>query len=710
MSLIAALLCACQLGSGAESDSTAAARLVELARTQRYQQDSALGAYTAIARQRWSAGIGLAATDGLGPLGRTRLAARFESVSRVRWGRGIEPTAELLAGRGVAPIAGEYDPEPATAGIVFTLPYAPNRDRLWPMSEVADARRGAAEWISHPLAAGSDSLYRFSLGGQLTLTLPSGTVVPLRELFVTPRYPAPHLIVGSFWLDERSGALVRAAYRPSHALDLLPFLRPDPTADDERVAALFGPLRGRVEEIVVEHGLFAERFWLPRARAVRGEGTAKMGRVTISIEQSFTYESVVTAASGTAPAPAPLSADARRRTRERVSGTRLTVFLPADQSTLVTNEHLSPSIFDASEEFFTDTDFERLRREVSGAIAMQRQAEWAPQPMEWTWGPSDGMLRFNRVEGLSVGLRGDRPLGRGYAISGSARIGSGDWEPGAELGLRRTGSATVYRAGLYRRLAAANDWGHPLGLMSSANALFAGNDYGVYFRSHGVELGSRRMPVESGSVVEWRAFVERQEPAHLGPDQSLAHWLGGGRFAENPKASAGTYSGVESKVVAVLGLNPRRLQVSGELAAEAAHGPLRYARVRAESRIARGLWAHGHASAVLAAGTSSGALPVQRRFYLGGPASLHAHQVGEVQGESFWLTRGELGWQGEVLRRGLFIEQGWAGARREFTRAGTRSAAAGLSLSVLDGLVRLDASARIEGRPRWTLDLAVDVR
>lgn len=113
---------------------------------------------------------------------------------------------------------------------------------------------------------------------------------------------------------------------------------------------------------------------------------------------------------------------------------------------------------------------------------------------------------------------------------------------------------------------------------------------------------------------------------------------------------------------------------------------------------------------VAAAGTSSGALPVQRRFYLGGPASLHAHRAGEVQGESFWLARGEVGWQGEMLRRSIFVEQGWAGARSEFAHAANRASAAGVSLSALDGLLRLDAAARLEGRPRWTLDVAVDVR
>ena len=46
---------------------TEVAALVDRARTARYQQDSALGRYEAIARQRWSARVGLSSSFGVGP-------------------------------------------------------------------------------------------------------------------------------------------------------------------------------------------------------------------------------------------------------------------------------------------------------------------------------------------------------------------------------------------------------------------------------------------------------------------------------------------------------------------------------------------------------------------------------------------------------------------------------------------------------------------
>ena len=77
------------------------ASLVARAKAARYQQDSALARYEAIAKQRWSASIGLARNLGLGPLGPERLAARFESAVRIGWDHergGVRRTARGAVG------------------------------------------------------------------------------------------------------------------------------------------------------------------------------------------------------------------------------------------------------------------------------------------------------------------------------------------------------------------------------------------------------------------------------------------------------------------------------------------------------------------------------------------------------------------------------------------------------------------------------------
>src|SRR4051812_35001225 len=84
--------------------------LVAKARLARYQQDSSLAEYRAIAKQRMSAGIGLSRVFGVGVPGPEKLAVRFESVARVGWDHRRGAWGEVIGARGVAPIVGEMEP------------------------------------------------------------------------------------------------------------------------------------------------------------------------------------------------------------------------------------------------------------------------------------------------------------------------------------------------------------------------------------------------------------------------------------------------------------------------------------------------------------------------------------------------------------------------------------------------------------------------
>lgn len=758
MSLFLGALCACQLAvAPAETDTIlTAAELVARARTARYQQDSTLSDYLTIVRQRWSFGFGVAAGDGLGPLGRVRLAARFESVARIGWHHRLGAWGELLASRAVAPIVGEVAPEVATGEIMFVLPYHPGRDQLWPMTEMREALPGAKDgWIAHPLDASSDSLYRFSLGGPLVITLPDARTIRLRELLVRPVRPDSRLIVGSLWLDESNGALVRAAYRPSIAVDLWPYLEPKVADDGTGLIRRLGPFRGNVEEIVIEHGLYAGQFWLPRARIAHAEGTAKGGRLTISIEQTFAYERVRALAVGMAQARQPEPAlgddgsDARHRDwRDRngpshpcresgdssapaisrdslpyitigmrtrtLAGVRLPVLLYCNRSDLVTSPLLPGSIYSPSEEFFTEQDFGRLRAEASTALGISSQAEWSPQAATLHYGLDRGLVRFNRIEGLSAGVRMERELGKGYSLDALARFGVADLEPNAELVIRRSSGHGDLRAGVFRRLDVANDWANPLGLSSSLNALLLGHDDGLYYRARGVELGGTYHRISGGPALSWRLFTEQHHAASVGTTFSLARIARGSDFSPNITATEGTFVGGATTMTFALGANPIGTQISGSISGEAAVGPLDYARASTNLRLARGL-AGGVLGAVTGAvGTSLGTLPPQRRWYLGGVHSIHAHAPGAATGDAFWMARAELTKGTPLIRPMIFADVGWAGDRAELMASSGRYRAVGVGAAALDGLVRLDLShalsRALDAPRRWSLDLFVEVR
>src|SRR5262249_48944866 len=119
-------------------------------------------------------------------------------------------------------------------------------------------------------------------------------------------------------------------------------------------------------------------------------------------------------------------------------GIQFRMLVPCEPNALETSPELPKSIYSDDEQLFTDTDLGALRKEVEGALSISRQAKWNPQPAIVYWGIERGMLRYNRVEGLSAGVATERVLGNGYTTGGLVRIGSADLEPNGEGFLERS--------------------------------------------------------------------------------------------------------------------------------------------------------------------------------------------------------------------------------------------------------------------------------
>ncbi len=764
MSLLLGALCAFQIAAARPEPAPArtAQELLARARAARYQQDSALQDYTAMAKQRWTARLGVAPGLGLGPVSRLRLGARLETVARVGWHHVHGAWAEVIGARAVAPIVGEVEPEIVDDEFAVTLPYHPGRDRLWPTDELVEALPGRDGLFAHPLDPANDSLYRFDLGEPVDITLPGGRRIGLRELLVRPVRPDERLIVGSLWVDASSGALVRAAYRPSVAVDLWPYMEPNFEDDEDEIIGKFGPFEGKVEEILIEHGLYEERFWLPRVRIAHAEGTAKGGRVTMSIEQTFEYERVRALPPGVAQAPQPHRDSLRRWTADdheaeqyryvefheggrwerrrtdacretgdstaphlvpdsiatrrdlhtdsTVEGIRVRILYPCDLRTLATSPSLPPSIYSPSEELFTETDLADVRREVQQALALSSQADWAPQPTKLRYGLDRGLLRYNRIEGLSAGVIAEREFGKGYTGDALLRIGTADLEPNAELTLRRANGHRDLRVSAYRRLEPANAWGNPLGIAASLNALLLGRDDAFYHRATGAELGGTHRRISGAFALSWRLFAEQHDAAEVGTTFSMARVVAGSPFAPNPPAVEGIYSGAAAILSFGAGSDPRGTQLSATTHLEGADGPASYGRAAIDLRLAQGLFERTTLSVTGAAGTSIGTLPSQRHWYLGGAQTIHAHRPGTMSGDGFWFARAELTRGMPLIRPILFADVGWAGDRRDWLTSRDRLSAAGIGAAALDGLVRVDLSRSLDGTKRWSFDIFLELR
>lgn len=717
--------------------------LIARARLARYQQDSALAEYQTIAKQRMSSGIGVSSVFGVGVPGPEKLAARFESVARMGWNRRTGAWGEVIGARGVAPIVGQTEPD-GEAAVALVLPYYPGSDALWPMTELRGAFSDHHDWITHPLDAGSDSLYEFSLGEATTINMPTGGVIRLREIAVRPRRPDEKLIVGSLWVDVANGNLVRAAYRPSTPIDLWPLMRSEMHGDEDEVTKKFGPYVGIVREVIIEHGLYEGRFWLPTIRTARGEGSAHGVRVSISIDQSFSYEKVRAVAPGEIARilaePHDTAADGRVRYREwngrviegpcrepgdssarwapdslasaatklpveYVQGIRFRILSTCNEDDLARAPELKGSIYGDGEALFTETDFTRLRRDVEGALSMDRQAKFQPQPAVVTWGWKNGMARYNRVEGLSLGASVEKTLGNGYVTTYSGRVGVADRQPNGEATIKRANVRREWRATGYRRLAAANEWGDPFALGPSAVALLFGRDDGLYYRTLGAEGSGYFQPSPDGIVITWRAFVERVDSAPVRTHFSAPNAINGVRFLPNIQADAGTYEGLSLVALRAWGSNPRGTRMSSLWRADGGTGVRDYGRGSLELTLSQGLGQRAEATLTASGGTSVGTLPTQRLWYLGGPQTVRGFGPGAMVGDAFWFGRFEITRGHPVARPSIFADVGWAGPRGLQPAAVEPISGIGLGLSVIDGLLRFDVARSSTGRFRADLYL-----
>ena len=110
-----------------------------------------------------------------------------------------------------------------------------------------------------------------------------------------------------------------------------------------------------------------------------------------------------------APARPQCETSTVNRSSRRQDGMRILVHTPCDQNALAHSPTLPKSIYDAGETVFNAPDFDELR----GLLDMGLQSEWSPQRPQLRYGLGDGMLRYNRVEGLSPALGAVASLGRG---------------------------------------------------------------------------------------------------------------------------------------------------------------------------------------------------------------------------------------------------------------------------------------------------------
>lgn len=689
------------------SDSTAyldagARALVARARERRDTAEEAITDYHARVQERISLG--------LRALRRDRTFYQREMAAQLAWHRHAPDTVTMLGAREAIPViyAGTRLPEDLDADAP-DLGFEPGRGRM-------DFGIGDSEFVYDPLAPGSEAQYRFQSGDTTIITLQDGRTIRLLELRIIPRRDEFHLLTGSFWIEDGDAALVRAVFRPARAWDLERDIDTDSqdSSDVKHIPGFLKPIQAEVRYITVEFALIDGKWWLPRLIAVDAVATAgTFLAAPLRYERVFSAFDVVAPSPGTAVATtdalstadsaAILACQGRgdcRCTRRRCRGA--VVIVPDDTASLLTSAQL-PRSFDDETPYLSSAEAQELGR----AVGLLAQTPWHTHAPTLRLGPGGaGLLRYNRIEGLSVGARLGLDFGR---LRGdvTARVGVSDGWPNLEAGVERESPDVALRVAGYRRLAAANPDARPLGIGNSLGALVLGRDDGVYYYSWGGELLLRPAPSAARSY-EWRLFTEWQRAADKETDLSVPHLLRDRHeFGANIVAAAAREFGSSLVLRGARGVSTRGVTVGAELTMAVNLGSFDYARASLTTRLTTPLPRRLLAALELGAGATGGVAPVQGLWYLGGPATLRGYPGGALAGPDFWRARVEVANASPGIRLAAFSDAGWAGLGTAFTR-GRPLVSAGLGASFLDGILRVDLARGLVSPTGWRMDFYVD--
>jgi hypothetical protein len=329
--------------------------------------------------------------------------------------------------------------------------------------------------------------------------------------------------------------------------------------------------------------------------------------------------------------------------------------------------------------------------------------EGLPWAANWGWSRPD-LLRYNRVEGPALGGRFDASLGGPYTMEAIGFFGFADVRPKARVNLERTSVRRRLRVGVYHELTATDPRGGYLGFGNSVYAFLFGRDDGEYYQASGVDF-VWRPPASARESFEFRAYAERQASVDTEINFALFRAFNSSwQFRPNIDADEVEEVGAELRFSPWWGGDPYRTQFGFELYGQGARWRTTgenvgttYGRaslvLRAAIPLVRERWRLGLETGV---GTTWGAAPLQRQWFLGGASTLRGYEASSARGSSFVRGRVEVARTFDIGSAGVFGDVGWAGLRGEF---GGDDLLYGIGIGggVLDGLLRLDLSHGLKG-------------
>jgi len=345
----------------------------------------------------------------------------------------------------------------------------PDRIRLGDGQDVRD--------VPHPLAAGALGLYEYTMGSPLTIRIP-GREILVDEVKFRPRNGSMPAAIGSVYLDRETAAVVRLSMTFTRAAII-----------DKRIETLV---------VTLENGLVRERYWLPRRQEVEvSRGSTWFDIPARGIVRGkweiagYDVNERIPPATMLLPRWSSVSRDSLRAH-------------PFEGRVI---DALPPEIQIASSE-----DVVRARVQAEAAVRASMLAR--PSTASITGRGISDLARFNRAEGLALGLGGAHKSSAGLMIMARARYGFGDEQVKGHVAIGRAPAfgrlptLQLFAERDYRDLGVAER----AGVTNSLASMLFSSDYTTQVDTRAVGLLYKRTPV---SAFTWRLAAEREAPTRL---------------------------------------------------------------------------------------------------------------------------------------------------------------------------------------------------
>lgn len=700
--LLTPLRASAQSSADAFMDSGARELLLR-ARAFRDAADSTILSYTATVHSRMAAGLRMPLKD--------RTLYRRESSERIRWSREAPSVIRATSFREQTP-AGVSIPNMGNVGNVDEV-FNPTQDRIY--FGLTDRSDGDDDiWIQHPIVAGAERYYRYRSGDTLTVRMSDGRSVRAIELRVVPRESSGHLVSGSLWIDSQTGTIVQALYRLARPLNVITeSADPDDRADFEHVPGMFKPLTFDISLVAMEYSLYDFRYWMPRV--TRLEGNLRAGVITApaSYEISYDIDTVVTAtpeltrierAVADSVATAWTGQDAYMGVRKS-NGKTIRVIMPLDSMGLMKAPDLPPPIWKQTSEFITGKELDDFYSRLDKVAPVLPEQ---PGQAHFTWGlGAADLLRYNRVEGLSVGAREEYAV-PGLTARGTVRIGLARIpQPDVALDLLHPTHRRDYQVSAYYGLTTVDPLNNAFGFGNSTSALLLGRDDGEYYQTVGASLKVAPSQ-EKRAHYDITFFAQHDHDVSRNTNVSLRKiWNSDFAFRPNIDADRATLEGATFSFRPWWGSDPFRVQGGIDGLVEGAVGSYEFTRARLTARTAVPIGSKYRMALEAGGGHALGTLPVQRLWYLGGASTLRGYDGSALRGKSFARARTEFGrnygWGGLTV----FGDGAWANSRGRID-AKNFLYSAGVGSSLLDGLMRVDIAHQLNLHHDWRVEMYLD--